>query len=254
MSTLLELQDITVSFDGFKALNSLNFSIATGEIRMVIGPNGAGKSTMCDTIIGKVRPQQGKVLFEGREIHKLSEHKIVGLGIGRKFQAPGVLEALTVKENLQIAVRRNKQWYSSLFGRSAAHESADIDQVLKQVGLLEKVDSNASQLSHGEKQWLEIAMVLVQKPKLLLLDEPTAGMTAQETAQTATLLQSLAGQHSVLVIDHDMSFVELLAAPVTVLHMGTLFKQGSLQEIRDDSSVQEIYLGRAKQEGEHAHA
>ena len=244
---LLALEHITVNFDGFKAIDDLSFSLEQGSVRMVIGPNGAGKSTLCDTIIGKVRPSSGRVLYGGREIQRTMEHDIVRLGICRKFQAPGVLENLTVQDNLAVAARTSKTWWSNLRSSLTPAERDRVSEVLTLIGLQNRAEMRAGGLAHGEKQWLEIGMVVASDPQLLLLDEPTAGMTAQETAQTANLIRGLAGRHTVLVIDHDMTFVELLGAPVTVLHQGRLFKEGSLEQIRGDSSVQEIYLGRAKE-------
>jgi urea transport system ATP-binding protein len=246
---LLELQDITVLFDGFKALDNFNFSLDKGAVRVVIGPNGAGKSTMCDTIIGKVRPTLGKVIYNDKDISKTSEHDIVRLGICRKFQTPGVLENLSAEDNLAVGVRKRKGWWFNVRSGLTGTETHKVNEVLELVGLSDKRNMPASQLAHGEKQWLEIGMVIAADPELLLLDEPTAGMTAQETEKTARLISGLAGKHTVLVIDHDMSFVELLDAPVSVMHQGKLFKEGSIQNLRDDPAVVEIYLGRAK-EGE----
>ena len=243
---LLEVQNVTVSFDGFKALTDLSFSVSKGSIRMLIGPNGAGKSTLLDTVIGKVRPASGQVRYQGQVISGLPEHKIVQLGICRKFQAPGVLDALSVRDNLRMAVRRDKDWLANFRSRLSAAEEARVDEVLGLTGLKARSNFPALQLAHGEKQWLEIGMVVASDPQLLLLDEPTAGMTAQETAQTAALIRGLAGRHTILVIDHDMTFVELLGAPVSVLHQGQLFREGSLDEIRADPDVMEIYLGRPK--------
>lgn len=250
---LLRLEDLTVSFDGFKAIDGLSFQVERGAIRMLIGPNGAGKSTLCDTVIGKVRPAQGRVLYKGQDITRASEHHIVRMGICRKFQTPGVLENLSVADNLAVAVREHKGWWSNLRAGLGRAEAARVEEILGLVGLAHKRQMPAAQLAHGEKQWLEIGMVVAADPELLLLDEPTAGMTAQETARTAELILRLAGRHTVLVIDHDMDFVELLGAPVSVLHMGRLFKEGTLQELRDDPAVVEIYLGRAKEDG-HARA
>lgn len=246
--SLLKLENITVSFDGFKALDDFNFSLDKGAIRVVIGPNGAGKSTMCDTVIGKVRPTLGKVIYNDKDISKTFEHTIVRQGICRKFQTPGVLENLSVEDNLAVGVRKRKGWWVNVRSGLTKDEANKVTEILELVGLSDKRDMLASQLAHGEKQWLEIGMVVAADPELLLLDEPTAGMTAQETEKTAKLISKLAGQHTVLVIDHDMSFVELLNAPVSVMHQGRLFKEGTIQELRDDPGVTEIYLGRAKEE------
>jgi urea transport system ATP-binding protein len=249
--SLLKLENITVSFDGFKALDDFNFSVDKGSIRVVIGPNGAGKSTMCDTVIGKVRPTLGKVIYNDKDISKTAEHTIVRQGICRKFQTPGVLENLSVEDNLAVGVRKRKGWWINVRSSLTQEESNKVTELLELVGLSDKRDMLASQLAHGEKQWLEIGMVVAADPELLLLDEPTAGMTAQETEKTARLISRLAGKHTVLVIDHDMSFVELLNAPVSVMHQGKLFKEGSIQDLRDDPGVVEIYLGRSKDETLH---
>ncbi|THF87070.1 urea ABC transporter ATP-binding protein UrtD [Deinococcus sp. KSM4-11] len=250
--TLLDVRDITVSFDGFKAITNLSLSVPKGSLRVLIGPNGAGKSTLLDTIIGKVRPDTGDIRFGGQVISRLPEHRIAGLGICRKFQAPGVLEGLTVRENLLLTARRDKGVLSILKAPTPV-EQARADELLHLTGLTERADVLAASLAHGEKQWLEIGMVVAADPELLLLDEPTAGMTAQETAQTAELIHTLAGRHTVLVIDHDMHFVELLDAPITVLHQGQVFREGDLATLRADPEVMEIYLGRPKETG-HAEA
>jgi urea transport system ATP-binding protein len=250
--SLLKLEHVTVSFDGFKALDDFNFSIDKGSIRVVIGPNGAGKSTMCDTVIGKVRPTQGTVIYNDKDISKTAEHTIVRQGICRKFQTPGVLENLSVEDNLAVGVRKRKGWWVNVRSSLTKEETNKVTEILELVGLSEKRDMLASQLAHGEKQWLEIGMVVAADPELLLLDEPTAGMTTQETEKTAELISRLAGKHTVLVIDHDMSFVELLNAPVSVMHQGKLFKEGSISELRDDPAVVEIYLGRSKETTLHA--
>ena len=250
-SPLLEVREITVSFDGFKAITNLSLSVPRGSLRVLIGPNGAGKSTLLDTIIGKVRPVSGEVRYHGESISSLPEHRIAGLGICRKFQAPGVLEGLTVRENLLLAARKAKGVWATMFQRPSAAEQERADELLRLTGLWERMNVQAGELAHGEKQWLEIGMVVAAEPELLLLDEPTAGMTAQETAQTAELIHTLAGRHTVLVIDHDMHFVELLNAPITVLHQGQVFREGDLETLRNDPEVMEIYLGRPK---ETAHA
>jgi urea transport system ATP-binding protein len=250
--SLLRLENVTVSFDGFKALDDFNFRVDKGSIRVVIGPNGAGKSTMCDTVIGKVRPTMGKVIYNDKDISKTAEHTIVRQGICRKFQTPGVLENLSVEDNLAVGVRKHKCWWTNVRSGLTREESNKVTEILELVGLSDKRDMLASQLAHGEKQWLEIGMVVAADPELLLLDEPTAGMTAQETEKTARLISGLVGKHTVLVIDHDMSFVELLNAPVSVMHQGKLFKEGSIQNLRDDPGVVEIYLGRSKDDAHHA--
>lgn len=245
---LLELQDVTVSFDGFKALDNVSFSVAPKCIKVLIGPNGAGKSTLCDCIIGKVRAKAGKVFYKGRDVTRLPEYKLVRLGICRKFQAPGVLERLSVYDNLAVAVRQQKGWWQGLRTALSAEEKGRVEEVLGLTRLEKRQDVLAAALAHGEKQWLEIAMVVVQKPELLLLDEPTAGMTAQETAQTAELIKRLATERTVLVIDHDMAFVELLDAPVSVLHQGRLLTEGTLEAVRANPEVVSVYLGRSPEE------
>lgn len=249
---LLDVSGVTVAFGGFKALTNLSLQVPPGHLRVLIGPNGAGKSTLLDTIIGKVRPDSGEVRFAGRVISRLPEHRVAGLGICRKFQAPGVLEGLTARENLLLAARRDKGVLSILRPPTPA-EQTRADELLDLTGLTGRAAIPAAALAHGEKQWLEIGMVVAADPRLLLLDEPTAGMTAQETAQTAALIQTLAGRHTVLVIDHDMHFVDLLNAPVTVLHQGQVFREGDLATLRADPAVMEIYLGRPR-EAAHAQA
>lgn len=243
---MLQLENVTVDFDGFKAIDGLSLSIASGSMTVVIGPNGAGKSTMCDTIIGRVRPTAGRVLFHGREIQHEAEHRIVGMGICRKFQTPGVLIGLSVFDNLTIAATRDRRWWKS-FGKSGEAEArARAEEVIERVGLQERRDTLAGNLSHGEKQWLEIGMVVATDAELLLLDEPTAGMGAVESTQTADIIKSLVGRHAVLVIDHDIDFVAQLNGHVVVLHQGQLLREGTLDSIRNDEEVAAIYLGRAK--------
>lgn len=243
---MLQLENVTVDFDGFKAIDGLSLSIASGSMTVVIGPNGAGKSTMCDMIIGRVRPTAGRVLFHGREIQHEAEHRIVGMGICRKFQTPGVLIGLSVFDNLTIAATRDRRWWKS-FGKSGEAEArARAEEVIERVGLQERRDTLAGNLSHGEKQWLEIGMVVATDAELLLLDEPTAGMGAVESTQTADIIKSLVGRHAVLVIDHDIDFVAQLNGHVVVLHQGQLLREGTLDSIRNDEEVAAIYLGRAK--------
>ncbi|WP_232476118.1 urea ABC transporter ATP-binding protein UrtD [Flavisphingomonas formosensis] len=245
-AAMLRLEQVTVDFDGFKAINDLSLTIPSGSMTVVIGPNGAGKSTMCDTIIGRVRPTAGRVLFHGEEIQRLAEHRIVGRGICRKFQTPGVLIGLSVIDNLAIAAMRDRRWWRS-FTRAGEEEArAKAEAVLEQVGLADRRDALAGNLSHGEKQWLEIGMVVATDAELLLLDEPTAGMGAAESSQTAQIIRTLVGRHAVLVIDHDIDFVSQLEGHVVVLHQGALLREGTLDEIRRDEEVAAIYLGRAK--------
>lgn len=249
---LLSVENVTVSFEGFKALDAMSLTIMPKQIRVLIGPNGAGKSTLLDTIIGRVRPTSGRVIFKGEDITRLAEHRIVRRGICRKFQAPGILESLTVSENLALAARHNRSWVRS-FGRGLSSEiKRDAEEILQLIGLQDKRDAPAARLSHGQKQWLEIGMVVASDADLLLLDEPAAGMSQGEAGQTAELIRKVAEWHSVLVIDHDMAFVALLDAPVTVLHLGRLLTEGSLEEIRRDQQVAAVYLGRGR-EADHAH-
>lgn len=243
---MLQMQNVIVDFDGFKATNDLSLTIESGSMTVVIGPNGAGKSTMCDAIIGRVRPTSGKVLFHGKEIQDESEHGIVGLGICRKFQTPGVLVALSVIDNLTIAATQDRRWWRSFGKKGETEARAKAEEILEKVGLTERRDAIAGNLSHGEKQWLEIGMVVATDAELLLLDEPTAGMGAAESTQTANLIKTLLGKHAVLVIDHDIDFVAQLGGHVIVLHQGKLLKEGTLAEIRADEEVAAIYLGRQK--------
>ncbi len=244
---ILETENVTVSFDGFKALNNLNFSMDTGELRVVIGPNGAGKTTFLDVITGKVQPTQGQVLFKGRNVRRLPEEQIALLGIGRKFQTPRVYLNLTVRENLELACNRQKNVFATLFGRPPASERNTIIGLLETVGLLIKADFPATLLSHGEKQRLEIGMLVAQSPDLLLVDEPVAGLTDEETENVGDLLLALAESHSILVIEHDMEFVRQIARKVTVLHQGSVLCEGSIDEVQNDPRVIEVYLGEPQE-------
>ncbi|HEY3697199.1 urea ABC transporter ATP-binding protein UrtD [Phenylobacterium sp.] len=243
---LLRIENVTVDFDGFKALNDLDLTLEAGSLTVVIGPNGAGKSTMCDTVIGRVRASEGRILFRGEDISKLSEHRIVERGICRKFQTPGVLIGLSVIDNLLIAAAKDRRWWASFMLRASGENRRKAEEVLELVGLQSRRDALAGELSHGEKQWLEIGMVVATEAELLLLDEPTAGMGAAESTRTAEIVRGLIGRHAVLVIDHDIDFVEQLGGHVVVLHQGHLFKQGSMAQIRGDDEVAAIYLGRPK--------
>ena len=245
---LLAVENVTVSFEGFKALDGMSLRLMPKQVRVLIGPNGAGKSTLLDTIIGRVRPTSGRVVFKGEDITRLPEHQIVRRGICRKFQAPGILESLTVRENLALAARRDRGCLHS-FGRGLSPQvKRDTEEILGLIDLQDKKDAPAARLSHGQKQWLEIGMVVASDAELLLLDEPAAGMSHAEAGQTAELIRKVADWHSVLVIDHDMAFVALLDAPVTVLHLGRLLTEGSLDEIRQDPQVAAVYLGRGRKE------
>ena len=242
MTTLLELRGVSVSFDGFLALNDLNLSLQPGELRAVIGPNGAGKTTFLDVITGKVRPTQGDVFFRGRSLVGTSEHRIARLGIGRKFQTPRVYQNLTARRNLELAVSHRSPF--DLLFRGLDGSSQDrVAHLLKVVGLAPQAQQLAGGLSHGQKQWLEIAMLLAQDPDLLLVDEPVAGLSDEETERTGDLLRSLAGDHTLLVIEHDMEFIRNLDSPVTVLHEGHVLCEGSMEAVQSDPRVIEVYLG-----------
>jgi urea transport system ATP-binding protein len=242
---VLYLDDISVSFDGFKALNRLSLAIDAGELRCVIGPNGAGKTTMMDVITGKTRPDEGKAFFgQTIDLTRLSEPEIAQAGIGRKFQKPTIFEHHTVFENLELAMKADKRVCNALFARLSSAEGDRIADMLRQIRLHDAADRVAGLLSHGQKQWLEIGMLLMQEPKLLLLDEPVAGMSDDETARTAELFLSLAGKHSVVVVEHDMDFVGKIARKVTVLHEGSVLAEGDMETIQANERVVEVYLGR----------
>lgn len=247
--SIIYLEDVTVDFDGFKALRHLNFIVNYHELRVVIGPNGAGKTTLLDVVSGKVKPVSGRVIFgKDQDLLPMREHEIATLGIGRKFQTPSVYSNLTVWENLDLSLKRaSKGVFATLWAKSPPAEIERTESVLTTIGLTEKRGVRAGALSHGEKQWLEIGMVLLQDPALLLVDEPVAGMTDQETEQTGQLLQSLADKHSIIVIEHDMEFVRQIARTVTVLHEGTVLCEGPVEKIQADPRVVEIYLGRKKE-------
>jgi len=242
---ILYLDDITVSFDGFKALNALSLTIERGELRCIIGPNGAGKTTMMDVITGKTRPDAGTAFFgQTFDLTRLPETEIARLGIGRKFQKPTVFESHTVFENLELAMKMDKRVRASLLATLTPAQRDLIARTLKTIRLAGSEDRLAGSLSHGQKQWLEIGMLLMQEPELILLDEPVAGMTDAETARTAELILELAGQHSVVVVEHDMDFVGKIARTVTVLHEGSVLAEGSMAAVQADERVIEVYLGR----------
>ncbi|MEJ2214200.1 MAG: urea ABC transporter ATP-binding protein UrtD [Gammaproteobacteria bacterium] len=242
--TVLYMEGVSVSFDGFKAINELNFYVNSGELRCVIGPNGAGKTTMMDIITGKTRPDKGAVWFGQRmNLLRMSEPEIAQAGIGRKFQKPTVFEYHSVFENLEMSMSGPKGVWSTLTAKLNAEQREKIDQVAETIGLTEHMQRRAGLLSHGQKQWLEIGMLLMQNPLMLLVDEPAAGMTHQEMDRTVELLSSLAGQHSVVVVEHDMDFVRALNSRVTVLHQGTVLAEGSMEQVQNDPKVIEVYLG-----------
>ena len=241
---ILYLEDITVSFDGFKALDELTLYIETGELRCIIGPNGAGKTTMMDVITGKTRPDFGTAFYGQRlDLLRLTEPEIASLGIGRKFQKPTVFDNHTVHDNLELAMEADKRVWATLTRKLSAEERDRIAEVLDIIGLKEAVSALAGSLSHGQKQWLEIGMLLMQNPLVLLVDEPVAGMTKQESESTAELLTTLAGDHSVVVVEHDMEFVRSIARRVTVLHEGRVLAEGPFDEVQHDAKVIEVYLG-----------
>ncbi|MES3007765.1 MAG: urea ABC transporter ATP-binding protein UrtD [Pseudomonadota bacterium] len=242
----LYLEGITVSFDGFRALNDLTLYVHTGELRCIIGANGAGKTTMMDVITGKLRPDSGQAYFgQSMNLLAMSESEISEAGIGRKFQKPTVLANFSVFDNLELSLRMDKSVFSSLTARLTGEQRDRIEEVLAIVGMTEDRHLIAGNLSHGKKQWLEIGILLIQDPYLLLVDEPVAGMTVQETERTAELLVSLAGERSVVVVEHDMEFVRSIARTVTVLHQGSVLAEGSMDEIQADARVREVYLGKA---------
>jgi len=242
---VLYVEGVSVSFDGFKALNKLSFSIDVGELRCVIGPNGAGKTTMMDVITGRTRPDEGRCFFgQTIDLTRLSEAEIAEAGIGRKFQKPTIFERHTAFENLELAMKADKRVRRTLFARLSSEERDRIAAMLEQVRLSDSADRPAGHLSHGQKQWLEIAMLLMQEPKLLLLDEPVAGMSDDETERTAELFATLAGRHSLVVVEHDMAFIAKIARKVTVLNEGSVLAEGPLEQVQNHPRVIEVYLGR----------
>jgi urea transport system ATP-binding protein len=242
----LYVSGVTVTFDGFRALNELSLFLEPGELRAIIGPNGAGKSTMMDVITGKTRPDKGDVLLHGRyDLTKLDEAAIASLGVGRKFQRPTVFENHTVFENMELALKRDRRASKTLFARLTAADRDRIASILDEIALAGRADELAGALSHGQKQWLEIGMVLAQDPDVLLIDEPVAGMTDAETMQTAAMLKQIAGgKRSVVVVEHDMEFVRALDCKVTALHEGSVLAEGSLDAVSNNEAVIEVYLGR----------
>ncbi|MFN9726341.1 urea ABC transporter ATP-binding protein UrtD [Acidovorax sp.] len=242
---ILYLEDVHVSFDGFKAINGMSLDIAPGELRCIIGPNGAGKTTLMDIITGKTRPDKGTVFFGSTiDLLRHTEPEIASLGIGRKFQKPTVFEQLSVWENLELALKTHKGVASSMFFKLDSAQSDRLVEVLHTIDLADSVSRQSGNLSHGQKQWLEIGMLLMQDPKLLLLDEPVAGMTDEETARTAELFLSLKGKHSLMVVEHDMGFIRSISEKVTVLCDGSVLAEGTLDQVQADERVIEVYLGR----------
>jgi urea transport system ATP-binding protein len=245
-SSLLYIDGVSVSFDGFRALNNLSFAVEPGEMRAIIGPNGAGKTTMMDVVTGKTRPDTGDVAFDGGsyDLTRLDETEIAGLGIGRKFQKPTVFEIHTVDDNIRLALKANKDVRATLFWRDSSEEQDRIAGILKTIRMSNMRDRVAGGLSHGQKQWLEIGMLLAQDPKLMLVDEPVAGMTDVETQQTAELLKEINRDRTVVVVEHDMSFVRELGVKVTCLHEGSVLAEGSIDQVSENERVIEVYLGR----------
>lgn len=245
IKSILYLNGVTKSFDGFKALNALSIDIAPGEMRAIIGPNGAGKSTMMDVITGKTKPDEGEVRFRDNiDLTRHDETDIANLGIGRKFQKPTVIESLSVWDNLDLALSGKRQVMQTLFYSLSNQQADRIREIVELVGLKEKAKALAGDLSHGQKQWLEIGMLIIQEPELLLVDEPAGGMTDQETMATAELLKEINKNHSVVVVEHDMDFVKALNSKVTVLHEGSVLAEGPLEKVSNDQRVIEVYLGR----------
>lgn len=240
---LLAIEDLTVSFDGFKAVDSLNLYIDKNELRVVIGPNGAGKTTLLDLICGKTKASSGSIKFKNTELTKLSEHAIVRTGVGRKFQTPSIYETLTVYENLEVSYPEGRGVFGSLFFKADEKVKETVLKIAEEIQLLDELDTEAAVLSHGQKQWLEIGMLLMQDPELLMLDEPVAGMSAKERDETAELLNRICKNRSVIVIEHDMEFVKKIAHKVTVLHQGKILAEGAIDKVQSDEKVVEVYLG-----------
>jgi urea transport system ATP-binding protein len=241
---MVELKNIVVSFDGFKALDIKSFGVGRNELRVVIGPNGAGKTTLCDVISGKTRPASGKVFFDGYDVTHASDVEIARRGVGRKFQTPSVFDSLTVYQNMELSLPGRRGVWSSLFGSATPEQHGQILTLLQRVHLLEEAERPAKYLSHGQRQWLEISMLIVADPKLLLVDEPAAGLTDRETNLTAELLLELAGRHTLIVIEHDMDFVRRLNAKVSVFNEGKVLAEGTMAQVQANAEVIEAYLGR----------
>jgi urea transport system ATP-binding protein len=241
--SLLELKDVTKVYNDYVAVENFNFSVTDGELRCLLGPNGAGKTTCIDLITGRQRLTSGAILFAGDDICRLPEQSIARLGIGRKFQVPAIFKELTVEDNLEVAFSRKKDPFANMMTLHRSYGQNRSDEIVELVGLKDRLSSQAGLLSHGETQWLEIGMVLIQDPRLLLMDEPTAGMTEQETMKTSEIFNSLKGSHTLVVVEHDMSFVREIADIITVMHMGTMLAEGTLEEIGNDPRVKEVYLG-----------
>lgn len=246
MSTLLEVSGVSVTFDGFRAINNLSFQIGNAELRAVIGPNGAGKTTFMDIVTGKTRPDEGRVIWGEKSVSllRMSEAKIAQAGIGRKFQKPTVFEDQSVQENLLMALKNNRGWLGVLFYRPSVDDLEKVEELAAEIGLKDELTRKSGELSHGQKQWLEIGMLLAQEPRLLLVDEPAAGMTPQEREHTTDLLVQAAKTRAVVVVEHDMEFVRRLNCKVTVLHEGSVLAEGSLDHVTSNQDVIDVYLGR----------
>ncbi len=246
MSTLLEVSGVSVTFDGFRAINNLSFQIGEAELRAVIGPNGAGKTTFMDIVTGKTRPDEGRVIWGEKSVSllRMSEARIAQAGVGRKFQKPTVFEDQSVRENLLMALKNKRGWLGVLFYRPSADDLEKVEELADEIGLKDELDRKSGELSHGQKQWLEIGMLLAQEPRLLLVDEPAAGMTPQEREHTTNLLVQAAKTRAVVVVEHDMEFVRRLNCKVTVLHEGSVLAEGSLDHVTSNQDVIDVYLGR----------
>lgn len=249
MQEVLQCQEVTVNFDGFLAVNNLDFHVEKNELHFLIGPNGAGKTTLLDVMCGKVKPASGRVLFKNSfDLTRLQEHQIASQGVGRKFQAPSIFHSLTVFENLEIAMKQSKSLWSMLRAKFTKVQLDEVKEIVQLIGLEDKLHEKAGSLSHGQKQWLEIGMVLIQNPELFLLDEPIAGMTEEEKDKTGELLHKISEQRSVIVVDHDMDFVRNFAKKVTVMHEGKILCAGTMQQVQRDDKVIKVYLGRSRDE------
>lgn len=243
MSVILELKDVTKAYDAYKVVDEFNFKVNQGELRCLLGPNGAGKTTTIDLITGRQKATSGTIIFDGRKITGMREDKIAKRGVGRKFQVPAVFKELTVRDNLQVALNKNTDPFSNMFRFSRNEGRERLQQVVELAGLQDRLDELGGNLSHGETQWLEIGMVLTQNPKLLLMDEPTAGMTEQETQKTSEIFNRLKGDHTLIVVEHDMAFVREIADVITLMHLGKTLAEGPMEEVENDPKVIEVYLG-----------
>jgi len=243
VSVILELKDVTKAYDAYKVVDEFNFKVNQGELRCLLGPNGAGKTTTIDLITGRQKATSGTIIFDGRKITGMREDKIAKRGVGRKFQVPAVFKELTVRDNLQVALNKNTDPFSNMFRFSRKEGRERLQQVVELAGLQDRLDELGGNLSHGETQWLEIGMVLTQNPKLLLMDEPTAGMTEQETQKTSEIFNRLKGDHTLIVVEHDMAFVREIADVITLMHLGKTLAEGPMEEVENDPKVIEVYLG-----------